>query len=64
MEEFLTEALIMKKFNHPNVMNMLGVSAYEGKPCVIMPLMANGNLKNYLMAQRSVSPYFACFDVL
>lgn len=55
IREFLNEALIMKKFNHPNVLNLLGISAHEEKPCVILPLMVNGDLKNYLRAKKSVS---------
>lgn len=58
VEEFLKEALIMKKFNHPNVLNMIGISAHEEKPCVILPLMSNGDLKKYLSSKKSV-----CFEI-
>ena len=48
VEEFLQEAIIMKKFNHTNVMSLFGVSVHNDKSCVILPLMINGDLKSYL----------------
>ncbi len=54
VQDFLAEALIMRKFKHPNVLTMLGVSTYEGKPCIILPLMTNGDLNKYLRANRTV----------
>ena len=48
------EGLIMKKLCHPNILNMIGISMYEDKPCIILPLMHNGDLKKYLLANRSV----------
>ena len=62
IQEFLMEAVIMKKFNHPNVLKIFGVSVYEDKPCIILPLMSNGDLKKYLIANKSVSTkYILCF---
>ena len=55
IHEFLMEAIIMKMFNHPNVLKTFGVSVYEEKPCIILPLMSNGDLKKYLIANKSVS---------
>ena len=55
IEDLLMEAIIMQKFNHPNVLNMFGISVYEEKPCIILPFMSNGNLKDYLAANKSVS---------
>jgi len=52
---FYEEALVMRQFNHPNIMSMYGVSVHEGLPCVVMPLMQNGDLKSYLRKNRSVS---------
>ena len=48
IEEFLQEAMMMKNFNHPNVMSLIGVSLHEEKPCTLMPLMSNGDLKTFL----------------
>ena len=51
VEDFLQEATILMKFNHPNVLTLIGVSIHNNKPCVILPLMSNGDLKNYLKKQ-------------
>ena len=48
VEEFLQEAIIMKRFNHPNVISLFGVSVHNNKPCIILPLLINGDLKSYL----------------
>jgi len=44
----------MKKFNHPNVLHILGVGldADNGLPFIVLPYMANGNLKTYLKKKR------------
>lgn len=55
VEEFLQEAVIMREFNHQNVMSLLGVSVSEEKPCVLLPLLSNGDLKKYLKNQSLVS---------
>ena len=55
----------MKKFNHPNVLPLLGVCIdgnYEsGSPFMILPFMSNGDLKSYLKSKR-IKP--ACMDQL
>ena len=44
----------MKKFNHPNVMGLIGVSIDVGeRPFIVMPFMANGSLLTYLKKNRS-----------
>ena len=55
IEDLLMEAIIMRKFNNPNVLNIFGVSVYEQKPCILLPLMHNGDLKKYLEANTHVS---------
>ena len=46
----------MKKFNHPNVMNLIGVCIDVGeRPYIVMPFMANGSLLTYLKKKR---PHF------
>ena len=43
----------MKSFQHPNVMNLLGVCLDAGPaPYLILPYMANGNLLSYLKNNR------------
>ena len=43
----------MKTFNHPNVLNLIGVSLDTGvSPYIVMPYMANGSLLTYLRKER------------
>ena len=44
----------MSKFDHPNVMRLLGVSISKGKtPFVVMPFMSHGSLLSYLRRNRA-----------
>lgn len=57
IEEFLNEAACMKDFNHPNVINLLGVclevsSGNVPKPMVILPFMKYGDLHSFLLRSR------------
>ena len=54
LNEFFTESLIMKDFNHPNVLGLTGVcfDTPDGYPYLILPFMVNGSLKEYLKKQR------------
>ena len=53
VENFLREAVIMRKFKHPNVMKLLGVTVHEEKPCIVMPMMMT-DLKHYLKQNQMV----------
>ncbi|CAC5415514.1 MET [Mytilus coruscus] len=45
----IDEAMIMKDFNHPNVMSLIGISIAPGEfPLVIIPFMSNGDLLSYI----------------
>ncbi|XP_072046280.1 plexin-A2-like [Amphiura filiformis] len=47
--KFLEEGLIMKDFNHNNVLGLIGLTFDpQGNPLVILPLMKNGDLKSFL----------------
>ncbi|XP_001372007.3 tyrosine-protein kinase receptor UFO isoform X1 [Monodelphis domestica] len=58
MEDFLSEAVCMKEFDHPNVMRLIGVclqgSDCEGfpSPVVILPFMKHGDLHSFLLYSR------------
>lgn len=44
-EQFLEEGLLMKDFNHPNVISLVGITFnHDGWPLIITPFMAKGNL--------------------
>ena len=43
----------MYTFDHPNVLKLSGVCMDGGSaPFIIMPFMANGSLKDYLVKER------------
>ncbi|VDH96957.1 proto-oncogene tyrosine-protein kinase Met [Mytilus galloprovincialis] len=45
----LDEAMIMKDFNHANVLSLIGISVAPGEfPLVIIPFMSNGDLLSYI----------------
>lgn len=52
---FLNEALIMKDFNHPNVLTLIGITLDKGEfPMVILPFMQNGSLLSYIRNENNV----------
>lgn len=64
LEDFLKEGLRMKDFDHPNVMQLIGIgygkvavgqerdSSVDVMPVVVLPYMAMGDLKRYLTDGR------------
>ncbi|XP_054159070.1 hepatocyte growth factor receptor-like [Oppia nitens] len=49
IKTFLKESLIMKDFNHLNVLKLIGVSfELNGEPIIVLPFMANGDLLSYI----------------
>ena len=54
---FISESVIMKNFQHRNILNLVGVSVgiidEIAAPYIILPFMANGDLKGYLQQKRS-----------
>ena len=54
---FISESVIMKNFEHRNVLGLIGVSVGIqndiATPYIILPYMANGDLKGYLQHKRS-----------
>ena len=47
------ESQIMARFDHPNVMKLLGVSISKSRtPFIVMPFMARGTLLSYLRRNR------------
>jgi serine/threonine protein kinase len=50
IEPFLHEAMLMRDFQHLNVLGIIGVSFDpDGSPMVVLPFMANGDLRQYVM---------------
>ena len=52
--DFIEESLIMRKFKHPNVLRLIGISVHNDTPCAILPLMSNGDLKSYMRQHGTV----------
>ena len=51
--KFLEEGLLMKTFDHPNVLGLLGLTFdNDGNPLVVLPFMANGDLKTFLQKKQ------------
>ncbi|CAB3230296.1 unnamed protein product [Arctia plantaginis] len=50
--DFLSEAEAMKRFEHKNVVRLLGVVTKTEPVCTVMEFMLYGDLKNYLLARR------------
>ena len=56
---FLQEAVIMKDFDHVNVLSLIGVILNDQKlPMVIIPYMSKGDLKKVLKDETEVSKDF------
>ena len=53
VEDMMKESMKMKDFDHPNVLNLIGVSIDAGEsPHIVMPYMANGSLLSFLKKER------------
>jgi len=56
VKSILHESALMKKLNHINVLPVLGISLGNddegGLPFIMLPYMANGDLKTYLKNKR------------
>jgi hypothetical protein len=54
LSNMVEESVKMAKFNHPNVMRLIGVCIDKGaSPYIVMPYMAYGSLLSYLKKQRA-----------
>ena len=54
LNNLVEESQIMTKFNHLNVMRLLGVTISQSKSLLlIMPFMAQGSLLSYLRKHRA-----------
>ncbi|KAI5636059.1 protein tyrosine kinase domain-containing protein [Phthorimaea operculella] len=53
--DFLSEAEAMKRFDHKNIVRLLGVVTKTEPVCTVMEFMLYGDLKNYLLARRHLA---------
>ena len=55
VKDLVAETAVMKKFSHPNVLQLLGVSVDSSDDDmfkVILPYMPNGDLRSFLKKNR------------
>ncbi|XP_069500975.1 tyrosine-protein kinase receptor UFO-like isoform X2 [Ambystoma mexicanum] len=58
MGSFMSEAALMKSFDHPNVLQLLGISFTDTKeqefpmPLLVLPFMRHGDLRSFLLAMQ------------
>ncbi|XP_041986159.1 ALK tyrosine kinase receptor isoform X2 [Aricia agestis] len=50
--DFLMEAAIMAKFNHPNIVHLIGVCFERHPRYIVLELLAGGDLKKFLRESR------------
>lgn len=57
IEDFIAESAIMLDFNYPNVLRLVGVcfDTEDKLPLIVLPYMANGDLRRFLKSKRSSS---------
>ena len=62
LKSILRESILMKEFDHPNVLNVLGVGfdSDNGLPFIVLPFMVNGDLKTYLISKRKKNATVNC----
>lgn len=53
--DFLSEAEAMKRFDHKNVVRLLGVITKSEPVCTVMEFMLFGDLKSFLVARRHLA---------
>lgn len=57
LDLFITESVIMKNFNHKNILELIGVSVGVAnditRPYIILPFMVNKDLRKFLRSKRS-----------
>ena len=56
-EDFIAECNIAKKFDHPNVLSLIGVTIIpeEAMPMMVMPYMHHGDVKSFVKSKRGSS---------
>ena len=57
LDLFIAESVIMKNFKHKNILGLVGVSVRvendTARPYIVLPFMANKDLKKYLQSKRT-----------
>lgn len=60
IQAFIDEAFIMKDFNHPRVLKLLGIClGLDDMPLVVLPFLQRGDLLTFLRDEHNVSIMFS-----
>ena len=60
VENFLKEGVIMKNFQHPHVLQLLGVVVGpSNEPMVVLPFMSSGDLRTYVKDKKKVGVHWS-----
>ena len=53
-EDFIKECNIANKFDHPNILSLIGVCIIpeESVPLMVMPYMHHGDVKSFIKSKR------------
>ena len=62
-KQFIEECIVTSKFDHPNVLNLIGVSLNPDDVTIhmIMPFMHHGDAKSFLKSARGAMIEFSHF---
>lgn len=54
--QFIKECIIAKRFNHPNILGLIGISYIEDEalPLMILPFMHNGDVKSFVKSKEKM----------
>lgn len=62
LTKFLEEATMMKDFDHPHVLSLLGVIADGHRVYVILPFMEYGDLRSHVSEQVIFMTFTSCLQ--
>ena len=57
MEDFVKEAILIRKLKHPNVIGLLCLTVKDNVPCIVQEHMENGELRTFLHNSDKVWPF-------
>ena len=60
---FMDEATILMRFDHPNVLSLVGIAIKDNIPKIMTPFMANSDLRTFLKGNQKVLRTFLCLRI-
>ncbi|UJR37690.1 hypothetical protein I4U23_030385 [Adineta vaga] len=64
-ESFVNEALVLKRYKHKRIVNFIGIAAYREPMMIVMELVEQGSLSNYLKKNELRPPQLTqmCYEI-